>query len=123
VKTNGKSRLIINQSIYSESKITNMEFPIIRFSYNFYAVGHGLFSSGQLLKINPDCRFNWVFDCGSKNSKYWNREIAYYKSSIQPDKIHLLCISHFDKDHIEGAKTLLTEYPIISLVMPYFPLC
>ena len=96
--------------------------PII-FQYNFYAVGQGLFSSGHLRELEGDRQFHWVFDCGTLSRlDYVRREITQFKKLIKDNPIGLFCISHFDKDHINGARDLLSQHRVEVLVMPYFPL-
>jgi len=95
----------------------------IHFGYQFRAVGQGLFASGRLHEIEQQQRFNWVFDCGTNSKRaYVDREIAQYKSQLYGDPIDLFCLSHFDADHINGARALLSQQSVKVLVMPYFPL-
>jgi hypothetical protein len=47
-----------------------------KFSGTFYAVGHGLFTSGRLIRSSDRQMFHWVFDCGSLSKREY-LEIAY----------------------------------------------
>jgi hypothetical protein len=94
-----------------------------RFREIFHAVGHGLFITGTLCRRQPTSRFYWVFDCGSISKQaYLDRELQLFARQLNGNSIGLFCISHFDEDHIKGARQLLEEQPVETLVLPYFPL-
>lgn len=99
------------------SDSTNSSF---RFRYRFHAAGQGLFSSGSLIgpgTINP---FHWVFDCGSTSSKKVLRpKIESYRDLVIGNSLDLLCISHFDNDHVSGLSDLLSGLHVRTVVMPY----
>src|SRR5438105_2163589 len=95
------------------------------FSYHFYPVGQGLFSSGSIQRDSEQKpRFLWVYDCGSSSGE------AFIESGIRglarsagdPKRIDLLTLSHFDHDHISGVVRLLREFKIGTLLLPYMPL-
>jgi hypothetical protein len=93
------------------------------FWYQFHAVGQGLFTSGHLHELERNRRFHWVFDCGTSSRRtYVQREVDRFKPQLNGDSIGLFCLSHFDEDHINGARELLTKQRVEVLVMPYFPL-
>lgn len=95
----------------------------IHFWYQFHAVGQGLFASGHLRDLEGNRQFHWVFDCGTSSRRaYAQREIARFKSHLNREPIGLFCLSHFDEDHINGVRELLTQHRVEVLVMPYFPL-
>ena len=95
----------------------------IHFSYKFHAVGQGLFATGSLREIEHDQKFNWVFDCGTLSKRaFIQREVNQFRQSINNEQIELFCLSHFDKDHINGARELLSNQRVDFLVMPYYPL-
>jgi hypothetical protein len=59
--------------------------------------------------------FNFVFDCGTENRQDLFRDILNEKSY---DTVHLLCISHFDNDHVSLLPSFLNGKHIETLVMP-----
>jgi hypothetical protein len=92
------------------------------FQYDFLAVGQGLFASGRLLNHQQKRRFDWIHDCGTSGKQaHLDREIEHY-GQCNRGPVNLLCLSHFDEDHISGARKLLTSRRIDILVMPYYPL-
>ena len=100
-----------------------MSMDEYRFGYDFFAVGHGLFSAGFLARVGRSDDFNWIFDCGTLSKRnFLQRELKHYEQWYGVERINLFCISHFDEDHINGAKELLTRRRVDRLVMPYFPL-
>ena len=95
----------------------------VQFWYQFHAVGQGLFASGHLREHEHNRQFHWVFDCGTSSRRaYVQREIARFKPHLNGEPIGLFCLSHFDEDHINGARELLSQQRVEALVMPYFPL-
>jgi hypothetical protein len=64
-----------------------------------------------------------VFDCGSKSKRdYLDRELQWFARRLSGRRIRLFCISHFDEDHINGARYLLQKQHVNTLILPYFPL-
>lgn len=106
----------------------------LRFDYRFHAVGQGLFASGRLFWAQNHPRydngpiFRWVFDCGQHiGHRVLQREVSDYRSlegldTSEDPRIHLVCISHFDEDHIKGFQYLLDRVRVDTLVLPYVPL-
>jgi hypothetical protein len=101
------------------------------FHYQFHPVRQGLFASGCLYQSNySEPRFLWVYDCGSvtiRNGNLgrarWNvltgelKRFAHYRANLD-----LLTLSHFDQDHINGVTSLLAQFRVDMLVLPYAPL-
>ena len=95
------------------------------FEYRFFPVGQGLFSSGSIQRENGE-PFRWVYDCGtSEDPRIVNRQIAALRARWSPSrrksKLDMLVISHFDKDHISGLRTLMTHFSVGMIVLPYIP--
>lgn len=98
----------------------------------FYPAGHGTFFAGDLIRWNDEkVIFSWVYDCGSKRRSWLSDLIESYKYSRftihslpkeKHEKIDMLCISHFDADHVNGLEKLLSEFSVDTLVLPYLPL-
>lgn len=90
-----------------------------------HPVGQGLFATGELRSPNGDAPFRWVYDCGSdsKPSPMPSRISAFHKEcGAGRPTIDLLCLSHFDNDHISGLTELLTRFNVDTLLLPYMPL-
>ena len=101
-----------------------MSFPD-RFSFHFFPVGQGLFSSGSILRHGEGtARFLWVYDCGTASSRSLVtsglRRLLKFAGTRR--RIDLLVLSHFDHDHVSGVVSLLKEFKIGTLVLPYMPL-
>ena len=95
----------------------------VHFRYSFHPIGQGLFSTGQLDDSNSPRRFDWIFDCGTSSSmQYLQQQIAEFSKFLAGNRISLACLSHFDKDHVNGARELLSFHRVDTLVLPYFPL-
>jgi len=93
--------------------------PHFDFQYRFHAAGQGIFASGTVAASNDNRDFNWVFDCGSTTPvAVLKPAISSYKRRIG-DHIDLLCISHFDNDHVSGLADLLEDTNIGTVVIPY----
>jgi hypothetical protein len=98
----------------------NTEIP---FTYRFHPVGQGLFNTGTLLPWHQNITpFHWTFDCGSMAKKAdWISQVSWYRDLVlQGDKLNLLCISHFDKDHVSGLAELLDGKDVDTVVIPYY---
>ena len=101
-------------------------------SYNqFHAAGHGTFFSGRLRieehSSNQVGEFLWVYDCGSARPGRMSALVQDLHDYPMPhshratDRINLLCLSHFDQDHVNGLKILLQRFSIDVLALPYLP--
>lgn len=98
----------------------------------FYPAGHGTFFAGDLICLkDKKLVFSWVYDCGSKRHSWLSDLIDSYQHSrlarrflgaAKRKKIDMLCISHFDADHVNGLEKLLSEFSVDTLVLPYLPL-
>jgi hypothetical protein len=96
-----------------------------KFSYHFFPVGQGLFSTGSIGRHDErHSRFLWVYDCGTSSSQgLVDRGIAQLEHFERGRKrIDLLVLSHFDHDHISGVVRLLNKFKIGTLMLPYMPL-
>lgn len=97
---------------------------VFQFQYRFHPAGQGVFSSGTVEdKTTPPSflPFHWVVDCGSTNQEVLRPVVAEYRASIIEDsRLDLLCISHFDHDHVSGLKDLLKGLRVKTVVMPYY---
>jgi hypothetical protein len=95
------------------------------FDYHFHPVGQGLFASGYLRsehRSTPD--FQWVYDCGTTSeAKYVRAGLRDVKKlSRGRQRLDILTLSHFDRDHISGVCDLLRKYSVGTLLLPYMPL-
>lgn len=80
--------------------------------FEFHGIGQGLFYSGRLL----DGRFNFVYDCGSSNSK----ESLEKEIERLPEELGFVVISHLHNDHINGLVKLLEKCEVKKIYLPYF---
>ena len=64
-----------------------------------------------------DCEFKFVYDCGSSNEKAVEKEIN--KAFDKDECIDFLFLSHFDYDHVNGVKYLLSRCHVEEVVLPY----
>lgn len=90
----------------------------------FYPAGHGTFFTGILYLGDGEstCRFSWVYDCGSRRKNLIERNEGALENFLN-QKIDMICLSHFDSDHINGLETLIqkSKFKIRNLVLPYLP--
>jgi len=94
---------------------------MFRFQYRFHPAGQGIFASGKVTEVDPlSPPFHWVFDCGSvSKAATLIPAVRRYKDLILGDFLDLLCISHFDADHVNGLGELLTGLHVGTVVLPY----
>jgi hypothetical protein len=98
-----------------------MQITEIRFNYRFHAAGQGTFASGTLTCESSTEKFHWVFDCGSLTLKtILSPLIKRYREMIVGNYLDLLCISHFDYDHVNGLADLLKGLHVDTVVIPYY---
>jgi hypothetical protein len=92
------------------------------FQYRFHPAGQGVFASGTLIEGQADQDpFDWVVDCGSTNQDVLKPAIQAYRSSDPGNRdLDLLCLTHFDKDHVSGLGDLLSGRRVETIVMPYY---
>lgn len=88
---------------------------IMEWNFKFHPVGFGLFTSGKI------GGFRFVYDCGTLLDQVYVTN-AINSEFKEGDKIDLLAISHFHKDHISGIKYLLSieNIKVETIVLPYF---
>jgi hypothetical protein len=95
----------------------------IPFEYRFHAAGQGIFASGTLHVHGNQMetsRFHWVFDCGSTAPvTVLKPKVLRYRNFQVGARLDLLCISHFDHDHVSGLDYLLKDLHLGTVVMPY----
>jgi len=84
----------------------------------FHPVGQGLFYSMNLNLSSDDDDFNFVYDCGTLSVRqYLEEQIRDFH--IYHHVIHLLVVSHFDEDHVNGIADLIRNIKVKTLVLPY----
>lgn len=84
-----------------------------------HPVGHGAFFTEQIVDDSGNVVFTAVYDCGSTQKKSLT---AYIPQAIDCDEhIDLLCISHFDDDHINGLTTLISHATIDNRTIVMVP--
>lgn len=86
----------------------------------FHPAGHGTFFSGHI-RVGQDRHdaFTWVYDCGSKRSSHARGLVEAFVAQLDDNRVDLLCISHFDSDHVCGLELLLKKVRVGTLVLPY----
>lgn len=94
------------------------------FEYRFWPAGQGIFASGTVspwVNHTSGPSFSWVFDCGSTAPSTVLRPVVkQYRKERTNDRLDLLCISHFHKDHVSGLGDLLNGLHVDTVVMPYW---
>lgn len=98
--------------------------------YQFHPVGQGLFATGDLgpfhfgwTHYDEPAVFSWVFDCGTTSvQSLIDDALSRRRHDVSLDRLGLVVVSHFDKDHISGLVRLLAEYQVEVLLLPYVPL-
>lgn len=93
------------------------------FQYRFHPAGQGIFASGTVLALSESGEsppFHWIFDCGSTAPTVLIPIVERYRDLILSGHLDLLCISHFDKDHVSGLGDLLKDLDVDTVVMPYW---
>jgi hypothetical protein len=111
---------------------------IIVSEFSFFKAGQGAFYGGRIWNrhANGEEVYTVVYDCGTStytkgSVSALEEEIFYFKTShsnfpisgegisIQEKKIDLLFISHLDYDHVSGLKSLLEEFKVKRIILPY----
>ncbi len=83
----------------------------------FYPVGQGCFYAGNIYFGGQ--KFTIVYDCGTISKWiYLSNAIKEFKERNK--KIDLLIVSHFDSDHVNGIKDLLTGLTCERVIIPYY---
>ena len=81
----------------------------------FHPIGQGAFYSER----HTSCNINIVYDCGTTNPSSQAKQRVVNQSFRKDEIIHILFISHFDKDHISLIDTLKkTVQRIERVVIP-----
>lgn len=98
---------------------------MIFYRYHFQNVGQGLFASGALRgdgSVRPI--LSWVYDCGTVSSDSLIEEGIDDLEHVldEPERVDLVTLSHFDRDHISGMTRLISRYKVDTFVLPYVPL-
>ncbi|KVV16027.1 MBL fold metallo-hydrolase [Flavobacterium sp. TAB 87] len=93
---------------------------MINIDFKFRAVGQGAFYTGIFKHFNGK-QFSFVYDCGTDSSRqYIEKEITNFVSETNNQKIDILFISHFHRDHINKIGELLNQTGGANLaILPY----
>lgn len=93
---------------------------MINIDFKFRAVGQGAFYTG-VFKHFGGKQFSFVYDCGTDSSRqYIEKEITNFVSETNNQKIDVLFISHFHRDHINKIGELLNQTGGAKLaILPY----
>lgn len=96
---------------------------MINIDFKFRAVGQGAFYTG-IFKHRNGNQFSFVYDCGTDSTRqYINQEITNFVSESNNQKIDILFISHFHRDHINKISDLLNQTGGAKLaIIPYLNL-
>ena len=90
------------------------EVETLKANFSCEPVGQGLFYKG---KIEDSIV---VYDCGSNNKEKLEECIDQLETTInKEERIHVLMISHFHEDHINGIEILLSKFKVDNVVIPY----
>lgn len=93
---------------------------MFQFKYRFHPAGQGIFASGTVADVDLRIPFHWVFDCGSvTRAETLTPIVQRYRDFVIDGHLDLLCISHFDQDHVNGVGDLLPGLHIGTVVLPY----
>ncbi len=95
-----------------------------------HGVGQGSFHSATIEANDGrrSHRFDYVYDCGALRGRGPTEELKRAIQRMDIDKrqnmtgagvIDLLVLSHYDQDHINGAKLLIHRYKVRRIVVPY----
>lgn len=79
----------------------------------FHPIGQGAFYSER----HTSCNINIVYDCGTTNPSSQAKQRVVNQSFSKDEIIHILFISHFDKDHISLIDTLKKKVQRIERVV------
>lgn len=96
-----------------------------------HGVGQGSFHSAtvEVEAVSGRYRFDYVYDCGALAS--YGRQTPGLKNalgriSLEPREmgaskavLDLMVLSHFDADHMNGARTLVDRFEVDRIVLPY----
>ncbi len=85
-----------------------------------HPVGHGAFFTERIRNEGKTC-FTFIYDCGSYKVDNVVRVLNQVFQPYSGEHIDLLCISHFDKDHINGLISLLSRCKVDSSTVVLMP--
>lgn len=96
----------------------------MHFRHYFHAAGHGTFFSGHISESGElSDSFTWIYDCGSIRPSHLDGLLDKFAIDLGgKTEIDMVCLSHFDGDHVSGLDLLLKTFTIDTLVIPYLPL-
>ncbi|OOR99765.1 hypothetical protein B0187_02860 [Haemophilus paracuniculus] len=99
----------------------SLSYQIQRAIYQFWPAKQGLFTSGQVQTLGKT--FSWVYDCGTSSKvAILDQPIKEMKQSLPNERLDLLAISHFHKDHKSGIDRLRKDITIENILLPYYSL-
>ncbi len=89
----------------------------LKFKTVFLPVGEGLFTvlTARAVSKNNDHRFNFIYDCGSRNRQSLVSEI----NNLPFSRADILFLSHLHEDHVNGLKELLDRVEVDIAMLPY----
>lgn len=83
----------------------------------FHPIGQGAFYSETFYE-DGEVIFRMVYDCGTNKRNEHSKNVV--ENAFEENlSIDLLCISHFDYDHISEIETLKENHEIKVVMMPY----
>lgn len=97
----------------------------MHYRHYFSAAGHGTFFFGSLRNDEQKSSdaFTWVYDCGSLRKSHLKGLVSDFHDQMQDENtLDMVCLSHFDSDHVSGLDLLLEHFRVDTLVLPYVPL-
>lgn len=81
-----------------------------------HAVGHGGLHTG--FAVADGHRLTWMYDCGSRSGvRFDDYLVGWLGTNREP--IDWLFVSHFDKDHVSGLRTLMANAIVRTVMLPY----
>ena len=94
----------------------------VRAHFRFNKAGQGCFYTGWFQSEKN--HFSLVYDCGTDStSQYLENEIRKFKTLLltkNNNRLNLLIISHFDKDHVNKIDELLKDISgVDQVILPY----
>ncbi|MDG6347792.1 hypothetical protein QAA18_03400 [Luteimonas sp. 8-5] len=95
----------------------------VHFRHYFHPAGHGTFFSAHINRSVSSEGFVWIYDCGSNRATHIRDLVSQFCRRPQArGSIDVVCVSHFDRDHVEGLEELLQAATVKVLVLPYLSL-
>lgn len=93
----------------------------LHFRHYFHPAGHGTFFTGHIRRDGAAADdFVWIYDCGSRSWRHLSQLVDRFVASLGPRSfIDMVCLSHFDSDHVNGIEALLDRAAVGTLVLPY----